>query len=650
MRSSAKESSTANSHHSFILLSLAILFICGSVACGTGTQESTACGVAAANINLPSKGVPFDWSHRHVVATGDRATGPVGQREHRLLYAYLKRMQESCTATPVSTSAASPQIDWDVPLGAPMADGTYPAKYNFNLPGETPTCTDFVVYGLNTPGATGGQPNLVAETNLYSGTADGNGLCNLNTGVAQKLYGYGATVYAATVKFAFNGSTIGGSITNSVVMSEDGTKVAYVESTGTASVLHVVGTMPPGGGAGTVGWNGNGIVVASSVVPASISTVPGSGSWSAGDSFSSVWVDYQDDLAYVGTDDGSLHKIQNIFCTTASCIASPVLPSEITTGGWPVALSGAGALTSPVEDAKSVIYVAGAKSGLLYAVNSAGSVVATSNQSFMPNSIVDGAILDVDGSGTTQALYWFSNSQSAASNPTVQQPQLVQTNSALTNITNYSLVPNNTGSWGWNGATTATTVHAGTFDNAFYTNRSGNLWACGWWQNSSLAWSGNHQQMLRFGVANTTVTPDVTTQYQQTSPNNVAANLNRCAPLTEVVDSAGADHIFVSSYTGYQMPVGTCISQASCLAGFTIASSGSPATYSLTATASYGLNNVGNGASGYNDYTSGIIVDNTVDPTSSTCGPNGNQTCAQAASIYFTYGNDAIKLTQAQLQ
>jgi len=67
----------------------------------------------------------------------------------------------------------------------------------------------------------------------------------------------------------------------------------------------------------------------------------------------------------------------------------PKAPSELTTGGWPVALAGAGPLTSPVEDANDVIYVAGAKSGLLYALTSTGKVT-TSNQSFMPNSIVDG--------------------------------------------------------------------------------------------------------------------------------------------------------------------------------------------------------------------------------------------------------------------
>ena len=630
---------------SFIVCSLAILFVCGTVAYGAETPENTACETATQIVHLPSRGVPFDWSHSHVIATGDRATGPVGQREHRFLYAYLKRMQQTCSRkVPASTSEASTQIDWDVPLGAPMANGTFPAKYNFDLPGETPTCTDFVVYGLNVAGVTGGQPNLVGLANLYSGTANGNGSCNGNAGVYRDIYG--KQVYAAAVKFAFNGSTLSpaGAITNSIVMSEDGTKVAYVESNGTASALHVVSTTPGANGPGAIeSFNQYGNpIAAAAVVPASISTVPSSGSWAAADSYSSVWVDYQNDIAFVGTDDGSLHQIRNVFCTTASCIASPKAPSELTTGGWPVALAGAGPLTSPVEDANDVIYVAGAKSGLLYALTSTGKVT-TSNQSFMPNSIVDGATLDIDGNGITQALYWFSNSQSAASNPTVQQPQLVQTNSALTSIKNYSLLLN--GNQGWGGA--AVTVHAGTFDNAFYSNRNGNMWACGWWQDSIYPGNlPNNLGMIRFGINGTTVTPDTADVYATLSPEYVnPPTLKTCSPLTEVLDSAGADHVFASSY--YGTTLGTCISGASCIAGFTIGSTGSPAAYTLTLNGSFNLDNVDYI---YNDYTSGIIIDNTVDPTSSSCGANRNQTCAQAASIYFTYGNDAIKLTQAQLQ
>jgi hypothetical protein len=524
-----------------------------------------------------------------------------------------------------------------------MASGTYPAKYNFNLPGQTPTCTDFAVYGLDVAGVTGGQPNLVGLTNLYSGTANGNGLCNGNTGVYR--YVYSSEVYAATAKFAFNGSTLSpaGSITNSVVISEDGTKVAYVESNGSASALHVVSTTPGAGGAGAIeSFNQYGnVIAAAAAVPGSISTVPSSSGWAAADSYSSVWVDYGNDVAFVGTDNGTLHKIKNVFCTTAACIASPVAPSEVTTGGWPVALTGAGPLNSPVEDANSVIYVAGSSTGLLYAVTSTGTVTK-SNQSFMANSIVDGAMVDIDGNGVTQALYWFSNSQSAASNPSVQQPQMVQTNSALTSINNYSLLLNGTQSWGG----TAVTVHAGTFDNAFYNNRNGNMWACGWWQDSIYGTSSNTLSLIRFGIDGTTVTPDTADEYAELSPEYVnTAALKTCAPVNEAVDSAGADHLFASSYYGSSL--GTCSSPASCIAGFTIASSGSPAVYTLNLTGSYALNNVDYV---YYDYTSGIITDNEVNPTSSTCGPGGNQTCAQAASIYFTYGNDALKLTQAQLQ
>ena len=308
-----------------------------------------------------------------------------------------------------------------------------------------------------------------------------------------------------------------------------------------------------------------------------------------------------------------------------------------------VILSGAGPLTSPVEDVNDVIYLAGANTGLLYAVASSTGVVTTSNQSFMANSIVDGAMMDIDQNGITQALYWFSNSQSAASNPTVQQPQLVQTNSALTNIKNYSLLLNGNQAWGQ----TAVTVHSGTFDNGFYSNRAGNIWTCGWWQDSIYPGSlPNTLGIIRFGINGTTVTPDTSDVYAQMSSEYVnPPALKTCAPLTELLDSAGADHIFASSY--YGTALGTCLSGASCIAGFTIGSTVISGGYTLNLTGSFALNTVDYV---YNDYTSGIIVDNSADPTSSTCGPSGNQTCAQAASIYFTYGNDAIKLTQAQLQ
>lgn len=529
-----------------------------------------------------------------------------------------------------------------------MADGVFPAKYNFNRAGEAVTCSDFVVYGLNAPGS-GGQANLIGLANLYSGTAgsSGSGLCNPNPGVYQLYYPSYTWAYAPTLKFAYNGSTINGAITNSIVLSEDGQKLAYVESTGAASVLHVVG-VPSGDANGSCYANGQTSCGATATVPPSIKTVPATGTWAAGDSYSSVWIDYSNDAAYVGSDDGVLHKIQNIFCSTQACKTSPVNPTEVSTGGWPVTLSGAGPLTSPVLAPNGMIYVAGATSGKLYAVSLAGAVTVSA-QTFMPNSIKDGPMLDVDSNGITQALYWFSNSKPAPSNPTVRQPQLVQTNATLNTFASFSLLVNGTDTWPVGGDPNVV-IHAGSFDNGFFNNRNGNLWSCGWWQNGQYA--GNHQGIIRFGINGTTVTPDTSKIYVQTSPDWVPSTLNTCAPITEALDSAGTDHLFVSSRTGNTMPIGSCIAQASCVAALKVNSTGTPATYSLTPTASFNLALVGSSqqTSEYTDYTSGMIIDNSVNPNSNTCGPNKNQTCSQAASIYFSYGKNAVKLTQAELK
>ena len=69
------------------------------------------------------------------------------------------------------------KIDWSVPLGAGIvAPYMFPAKYSFDI-NETPNCTnDYVVFGLNVAGATGGQANVIGLKNLYSGAAPA-GLC-----------------------------------------------------------------------------------------------------------------------------------------------------------------------------------------------------------------------------------------------------------------------------------------------------------------------------------------------------------------------------------------------------------------------------------------------------------------------------------------
>jgi hypothetical protein len=630
----------------------ALLLFSTSVACGGGVGgDLGGCDAEAAaedTVQLPARGVPFDWSQRHIITSAYAVTNGVGKREHRALYSHLRQLNQSCGSGPGSGSASSSTVDWNHNLGARMADGTFPAKFNFNLPGQTATCSDFVIYGLNVAGSNS-QANLIGFANLYSGTAgsSGSGLCNSNPGVYQLYYPSYTWAYAATLKFAYNGSTIGGAITNSVVLSEDGQKIAYVESSTSASVFHVVG-VPSGDSNGACYGPNQSSCGAAPSTPASMKTVPSSGTWAATDSFSAVWVDYAKDVGYVGTDNGVLHKIQNIFCSSQACKTSPVSPSEVTTGGWPVTLAGAGPLSSPVQDPSGVVYVAGASGGYLYAISPSGTVTI-STQKFMPNSVKDGPILDVDSGGTTQALYWFSNSKSDASNPALRQPQMVQTNSTLTSFNNYSLLLNGASNWpiGGNGNIS---IHSGSFDNGFYANRNGNLWACGWWQYPN--GQGNVQGIVRFGVNGTTVAEDTSKIYAQTSPNWVPATANTCSPITEALDGTGVDRIFMSSFTGHQPSVGNCIDWASCIAAYAVTSTGAPPAYSLTPAASFALNSIGGPqqTSEYTDYTSGMIIDNNVDPTSATCGPSKNQSCGQAASIYFSYGTNAVKLTQSQLQ
>jgi hypothetical protein len=149
------------------------------------------------------------------------------------------------------------------------------------------------VFGLNVAGSTS-QANLVGLTNLYSGSAPR--LCNSNN---------------PTVNWAYNGSTAGGAILTSPVLSLDGSRIAYVESAAGKTIFHVLD------------WKaGEGTSATAAVAPTLVGA-PCTGStsclWSvtlsntATDTLSSPWVDYQTDTAFVGTDDGKIYKISCVF-------------------------------------------------------------------------------------------------------------------------------------------------------------------------------------------------------------------------------------------------------------------------------------------------------------------------------------------------
>ena len=311
--------------------------VCGAVL--FAVVSSMAPRLCAQEAAAPSHtGVPQDWSQHHIVFTrnGLAQHPDLISREPRVLHQAMQRWQAPNAvafhgAAPLPASVnTSGQRDWKVTMGAGrLAPHMFPAKYSFD-PAAPPDCNkDFVVFGLNTAG-TAGQANLVAFKNLYVNAA-GTGFCK------------GLT--APTVLFAYNITTVaGGKITTSPVLSEDGTKIAFVESVAGASATFHVLTWSPGG------------TIAAAVAPTSMTSL--TYSLTSDDTASSPWVDYDPDTAYVGSDNGFVYKITGVFRGTPTLVGAP----------WPVR-AGTVHLTAPVLDSGRGMLMVGSSNGSLYQIN-----------------------------------------------------------------------------------------------------------------------------------------------------------------------------------------------------------------------------------------------------------------------------------------
>jgi hypothetical protein len=281
------------------------------------------------------------------------------------------------TPTPAPPPAApmAGTRDWNMSLGTgTVAAGQFPAEVTAGeatitgTGGASPTgncLTDFVVFGLNTVG-TNTQANLIAFDDLYSGTT-GSPIC-------------GTT---ANTKWAYNTSTVSGTISNSPVTSGDGTMVAFVENNNSAAVLHILK------------WKDSNGTINAPVTPTTVasmsacSTTPCMASvqfTSNGDSISSPFYDFITDTMYVGDNIGFLYAITGVFYGTPTLAASGPLA-----GGLQVSPL-FGALTAPVYDffGSGNIFV-GSADGSLYAVNATTGAIASVQAG---NGAGSGAITD----------------------------------------------------------------------------------------------------------------------------------------------------------------------------------------------------------------------------------------------------------------
>ena len=290
--------------------------------------------------NSTPMGVSQDWTQHHLIFSraGLMKHPSVIYSEPRIAQQVARRwgnfrpqMQPGVHAT---RSLSAPQRDWSFSLGTRrLAANMFPAKYSFN-PGAPPSCAnDFVVFGLNGTGTTGGQANFVAFNNLYAGPG---GPCGA----------------APTVMFGYNITTVAaGRVSTSPVLSLDGKKLAFVETGAGSSIFHVV-TWAAGAG--------NGTVTASAVPGVGNSATMTSLTFAAAlDTRSSPWVDYKSDTAYVGADDGKIYKFTGVFKGT------PALAG----GFWPVTISPGVRASSPVLDNVLGLLLVGVQNGTFYSIN-----------------------------------------------------------------------------------------------------------------------------------------------------------------------------------------------------------------------------------------------------------------------------------------
>jgi hypothetical protein len=295
--------------------------------------------------------------------------------------------------------------DWAVSLGGgSVAQSMFPAKYTFSTTSAltSASCTnDFVVYGLNVAGTTGGQANLVALNELYTGSGDG----------------YCGSYSAAQPYWAYNATTKGGKVTTSPVLSLDGTKVMYVESGSNGSYLHILAWYSGDGGTPTFSKAPTNSESYVSACPASASclvTVTLSTSSTHTITYSSPFYDYTDDVLYVGDDDGTLYKVTPVLAGTAA----PTVTSLVVSSG--------AKLTSPVYDfATGNVFVAGSYN--LYAVKASTMALQThsslqvgdSSCTSSNNIIYDGPLVD---SSNDWVYEWATTGADGTHTIVVQRP------------------------------------------------------------------------------------------------------------------------------------------------------------------------------------------------------------------------------------
>jgi hypothetical protein len=576
-------------------------------------------------------GYPMDWSSHHVIVTGNSPSTALkaGLSDPRHVYNQVRHMVAVRNAKVESRRERDrerkrrdfrrlPKVDWSVSLERGFVPANqFPAKFRFDVTSQD--CNgDFVLFGLTVTSGT--QANLVGINNLYT---EASPPCN--GGTPWVAFGYNTVTHS------------NGQIRTSPVLSVDGTKAAFVESTNGGSYFHVIVLPNP-----IPAPNSQTGSVRSPATPASCGTPTVANCMTtltisaAANTVSSPWVDYNTDTAYVGTDDGKLYKITPVFGGGA--------PALVNDTDWPVTVITSGSskvLTGPVVDGNAGRIFIGDANGYLYAISLSNPAKATSAR------VSIGWVGHGAGTGVVDAPIVVND----AANPAVDQVfsftgcsnvlgvggAVNQIPANFTSSTSYTAV--DLGSRSGSGDCTTGNVHSGTFDDAFWTGgtATGHIIACGFVSGTSgTPLQPSNPKMFKLGF-------DVNHVVSATGQATWVVNNTKgdeCSPLTEFSDGI-TDKLFF----GVGSTSDAFIESSSFTAGFPApgtCSAGNPTSTCVTAPKALGG-------------TSGIIVDNQLSNggtniyfTTLAVGSVNGENCKVTGGVNTPFC--AVKLTQSGLQ
>jgi len=477
---------------------------------------------------MPHPGIPEDWSNQHVIYTRNGSFEDMVKvrDDPRFLNSLLRQQRASTRLNEARSSEAGldeepagddkhknrrSKRDWAVSLGpgnttgGGMAIGESPAKYTFN-PSAPPSCSDFVVYTIESNPKVGTQANLVGLTNLYSGNPAG--LCG------------------SAPTFLFSYAIGSGPSELSPVLSLDGTKVAWLENSsggGGDAILHITTYVAGQGTSATapvaIGSGGSSdIAIDYTNVPA----LPGCAASPSTNTDSDLYVDYPSDTGYISADNGILYHISGVFTSS-----NPTVDFCIN-----VNLFAPGYMSGAVYDSMiGEVFVSDSETLYAYAVGPS-SYAPVALYTYAPNGYYSGPgpVLDE----FNNYIYMFNADAVDDTSMTQLSTSLASDSAVVVSLgppSTYSIYP---------------ILFYGTFDNnyltngpAYGTNPASTVYSCGTDTTNTAA-----QDLFAIAFDPNTGSALTTPVMSYNANLNPGGGQGLCSPITEFYDGI-TDRIFV---------------------------------------------------------------------------------------------------------